>query len=320
MTIRAIDKSEIERYKVFTGQWGSIFNTVEWLGIFEDEVKVYLLLDNDNQMVGAFHLCTGRLWLIPHIKNPSFTPNCGLFFNLLAKNKSKQSAFEKNIATELSAFLSGFRGILTVAFPDSIKDFQPFYWKKFKVIPNYTYLIGLQQNQEAIFDGFSPERRNDIKKAQKDGLTAHFVSDHKNIRDLVMSTFDRQKNKIQIDILDRILFQFANPDNSFAIEVKKENILLAGIFCVYDKRRVYYLLSGYDNSNRHSGAVALGIWEAIKKGKNLGVEAFDFEGSMIPRVEKFFRDFGGDLIPYYTINKAWLPFEILLKMIKRNRF
>ena len=62
--------------------------------------------------------------------------------------------------------------------------------------------------------------------------------------------------------------------------------------------------------NQHSSFYA--------KGK--GLKAFDFEGSMLPEVEKFFRGFGGDLIPYYTINKAFLPVEMALKFMKRELF
>lgn len=320
MTIRPIDKSEIDRYNVLADQSGSIFNSTGWLDIFGDPVRIFAILDNDKRLIGGFHLYIDHLLGIQHIKNPPFTPNCGLFYDTIAKNKSKQLAFEKNIISDLSEFLCGYSGIKTLSFPTSIKDFQPFYWKKYKVIPNYTYHIDLKKSQEEIFEAFSPERRNDLKKAKKDGLSSRFVTDFTVIRELVIKTFDRQKDSIPLKILDRILFQFANPSNSFAIEVNKDDKAIAGIFCVFDQKRIYYLLGGYDSSNRHSGAVALAIWDAIKKGIEFGAYIFDFEGSMIPQVEKFFRDFGGDLVPYYTINKAWLPLEFPLKLIKRNRF
>lgn len=57
-----------------------------------------------------------------------------------------------------------------------------------------------------------------------------------------------------------------------------------------------------------------------KHAKNLGLKYFDFERSMIPQIERYFRGFGGQLTPYYRINKAKLPFEILLKFFKRESF
>jgi hypothetical protein len=41
---------------------------------------------------------------------------------------------------------------------------------------------------------------------------------------------------------------------------------------------------------------------------------------MMPEVESYFRSFGPRLVPYYTINKGRLPFELVLKFVKRERF
>jgi hypothetical protein len=321
MEIRQIIKSDLGHYKLLVDQSGSIFNTPEWLENFQDKVQIFGIFDDDGQLFGGFHIYFDRLFLFRHVKVPPFTPNCGLFFTNIAKNKSKKISFEKNIMTVFANFFSDhITGIITVGFPSHINDMQPFYWKNFKVIPNYTYQIDLRQEEEEIFGAFSPERRNDIKKALKDNLTTVEVTDYSIIKELVIKTFERQKNSIPLDILERILFRFSNTSNSFAIAIKKDDKVIAGIFCVFDQKNIFYLLGGYDSSNRHSGAGALAIWEAIKKGKESGACVFDFEGSMIPQVEKFFRDFGGDLVPYYTINKAWLPIEFLLKVFKRNRF
>ncbi len=58
----------------------------------------------------------------------------------------------------------------------------------------------------------------------------------------------------------------------------------------------------------------------IEKAKELGCEVFDFEGSMLKGVERFFRSFGPELKPFYTINKAWKPIEVLLKFKKPHIF
>jgi len=63
------------------------------------------------------------------------------------------------------------------------------------------------------------------------------------------------------------------------------------------------------------------MWEAIKFTKNnLSLNEFDFEGSMVPQIEQFFRKFGGHLIPCYTtvwckpyLEPFWLGYELLRK-------
>jgi hypothetical protein len=62
------------------------------------------------------------------------------------------------------------------------------------------------------------------------------------------------------------------------------------------------------------------MYNSIEYAKQIKMPVFDFEGSMLPEVEKYFRDFGGVLTPYYTINKANRIIEIILKFIKPNIF
>jgi len=63
---------------------------------------------------------------------------------------------------------------------------------------------------------------------------------------------------------------------------------------------MYYLLAGSDGRTRHHGALALLIWEALRLASHLGV-VFDFEGSMLPRVERMFRAFGAEQRPYLQL-------------------
>lgn len=62
------------------------------------------------------------------------------------------------------------------------------------------------------------------------------------------------------------------------------------------------------------------MFEAIQHTQQLGLERFDFEGSVIPAIERYIRGFGGKLTPYFKVNKAWLPIELAMKFVNRNIF
>jgi hypothetical protein len=79
-------------------------------------------------------------------------------------------------------------------------------------------------------------------------------------------------------------------------------------------------MGGYGSEHKHHGAGPAAMFAAIRHAKKQGLAIFDFEGSMIPPIERYFRGFGGLLTPYLTVNKAWLPFEFVLKMIRRSNF
>lgn len=68
---------------------------------------------------------------------------------------------------------------------------------------------------------------------------------------------------------------------------------------------------------RRAGAST--VFEAIQHSQEIGLKAFDFEGAVISAIERYFRGFGGTLTPYFTVNKAWLPLEMALKMWPRHR-
>jgi hypothetical protein len=79
--------------------------------------------------------------------------------------------------------------------------------------------------------------------------------------------------------------------------------LHAGIYVVWDEQSAYYLMGGGDPELRSSGATSLCMWEAIKF-VSTKTKSFDFEGSMIERVERFFRAFGAIQTPYFSITKT----------------
>ena len=68
-------------------------------------------------------------------------------------------------------------------------------------------------------------------------------------------------------------------------------------YFIGDKNTVYYLAGGGDSNLRNSGAMSLLMWHAIKK-VSLTSKIFDFEGSMIEPIERFFRSFGAQQVSY----------------------
>ena len=142
----------------------------------------------------------------------------------------------------------------------------------------------------------------------------------KVVRELVRATFGRQELTVKLGPLDAVLFKYANESNSFAFTTYRQETPLATCFVVHDTQTAYYLLGGYRTEDRHHGAGALSVFEAIQHAQKLGMRTFDFEGSVVPSIERYFRGFGGRLTPYYTVNKAWLPLEMGLKLFRRNLF
>jgi len=321
MQIKTLTQDRYSEYQVICNEFGSVFNQLNWLSLFGDKVKIYTINNNEDKIIGGFFVYTEKLMNFKLLRNAPFTPSNGLFFISKASNNAKVNSDQKSLMMELSSFYESQQfGILRVPFPISINDFQPFIWLKFKVIPNYTYIHKLDKSIEDLFASFSPEKRNEIKKAEKDRVEIVIESNHQVIFELIEDTLKRNRIKYNRDILRKILLTFSNENNSFAYVAKNINGIMAFSFCLHDNKTAYYLFGGHSKENGHPGAGSASLWECIKYAKSIGLQIFDFEGSMNPSIEQYFRGFGGTLTPYFTINKAMLPIEMILKLFKREYF
>jgi hypothetical protein len=309
-----------KEYVLLVEKCGSVFNQPAWLSLY-DSLHVNGIYNLNNELIGAFNVYSAKKFGVTYYLVPPYSPSNALFFVNPAESNANRISFEKAIHEAISNYFLALKGSLIIsAFPPEIIDTQAYFWSKFKVIPNYTYRLVLNKTEEQLFDNLTSEKRKSIRKAQKDNVTVKLCEDYKLVKQLVLKTFDRKNKTVSVEFLDKILFNYANNANSFAFVAYINNTPTACTFCVHNGKTSYYLFGGYDESNKHHGAGPSCMWQAILYARNLGVKIFDFEGSMLQEVEKYFREFGGDLVPYYTIQKAWLPLEILLKLKIRNRF
>jgi lipid II:glycine glycyltransferase (peptidoglycan interpeptide bridge formation enzyme) len=314
---------EIKRIelKILAAKAQSVFLSEKWLAIYGKGLEAYGIFDKSGSLTGGFVLCRQKQFGISYYRNPLFMSTINLFVENKAKNKAKLLSEHKKVVKAISDFFDKLPyQILSVYFPERFIDMQHFFWKGYKVVPNYTYQIDLSQSMEDIRLAYATERRNDLKKAKKDGIEVRLSRDLSEVSAMVRHTFNRKEKDFDRALVEKILHGFADEQNSFAFVSYKDNLPLAAAFCIYDRKKVYYLLGGYDNSNKHQGAGALAVDAAIEHSKNLGIKVFDFEGSMLPEVERYFRGFGGDLVPYFSVNKAKFPFDLILKFIKPAQF
>jgi len=320
MHISKISYEQISNYDKLAKEYGTIFNTYDWLNLFEN-INLYGIYDNGNNLIGGFHIYKQRKMGFSIYKNAPFTPHVGPFIKIDAQNSLNIISKYREVLFLMAELLDNIKySIISISLDKNIIDTLPFIWKKYKVVPGYTYILDLSTSLDNLYKNMTVERKHDINKAIRDKLTAEKVNDFNIIKSLVLKTFSRQEKGVNEYYLNKILFKFADDSKTFAFVTFKDEKPIAGAFCVYDKLTAYYLLGGYDYEFKHHGAGALALWKAVEYSKEIGLKNFDFEGSMVPQIEKYFRAFGGDLKPYFRINKAWLPFEMLLKFYKRELF
>lgn len=299
-----------------------VFGSESWLALYGNELQLRGIYAEDGQLVGGFFYLLTRKFGLKFIKLPPYTPHCGLFYKVPGTNPASIATFRKEVMELLSTyFLKQGSSLCILAFPLKEQDMQAFVWKAFKVIPNYTYQIDLSKSLADITAGFDSKNRNTISKAVKSELQ---IECNQLSTDELFAFFTSSLDKTGANVygneLKAVLSLAAENKQAFSYSAKHNNSLVAAVYCLYDTNVCYYLLGGSIKQAGIAGSNNYLLQKAIEEAKYRGCATFDFEGSMLPGVEKFFRGFGGELKPYFTANKASKWLEIILKFIKPSIF
>jgi hypothetical protein len=186
----------------------------------------------------------------------------------------------------------------------SITNWLPFYWADFNQTTLYSYQIPELDDLDKVWSGLRENIRREIRKAEK----SLSISPDGQLSDLIQlqsKTFERQglAPPRNVATLKR-LYSACGEREAGTLLVARDSSggVHAGAFIVWDERCSYYLVGGTDTELRTSGAMSLVMWEAIKFAATRS-RRFDFEGSMLRGVERFFRSFGAEQSPYHHVTR-----------------
>lgn len=285
-----------------------VFSQDWWLDIVCGKAKWDVHLIEQNSRIQAalpyYMPCPGI------VSMPPYTQTMGIWFAPHAEDTKYASVLEQRQAIcklliEKIKDCKSFRQ----NFHHSFTDWLPFYWSNYTQTTRYTYILPELNDSKCLWANMSQHTRRNIKKAKekfqiivKKGIPAE---DFLKVQE---QTLERQKikkkqNSRVLQELIHVCRQQEQGDIWGGYD--QEGNLHAAAFVVWQKKVAYYLAGGGNPGLRSSGAHSLVLWEAIREVARYS-ESFDFEGSMLPGVERFFREFGGIQTPFFTINKGKL--------------
>lgn len=322
LVVRPLALVDREKWDALAANYGCIFDSLRWTDIFGRSLSRLGIYDSGGDLRGGFCVWEQRRFGLRVLRNPPDTRQIGPFYESRASNPAACTDEQRAVVQAMVNYLSSSGAAVTsLVLSLGITDCLPFYLSGWKVVPTYTYRIDLTQNEEMLLAAMSTGRRKNIRKSKADGIAVEETEDTSEMRSLMMETFARQGMSIPMADTDLILSEFQPGQHSYCLLARANGRAVAGVYVVHDARTAYYLLGGYAEDGHH-GAGALAMWHAILRAKELGLNIFDFEGSVIPPIERYFRGFGGELTPIFSVHNAWLPIQVLLKLRPRyrNRF
>lgn len=264
-----------------------------------------VLVEKGGQIVGALPYFVKKRYGFFRISMPQLTQNMGVYIKYPPGQKYyKKLSWEKEIMSELIEKLPKFDSF-SQSFHYNITNWLPFYWKNYQQSTYYTYVIEniSLENLQKIYETDTRRRRR--KRAINAGIEVIESENVDKFYELNTMTFKRQSQKIgySLDFIKNLYEICKKNDCVKMYFAKYQDKIIAANFLVYDSSSVYYLMGGIDPEYKDLGAMDIvqfeGIKFAIENNKN-----FDFEGSIIESIEKYFRSFGAIQKPYFHISKT----------------
>lgn len=297
----------------------SVFYSGSWQQIYPPhQLHRCLIVNANDEVIGAFQFFEFRKFGFRCFITPPFMPSIQLIYRNPAESVVGKQTVEKEVANVLADyFLSLKPHLMDVALPVAFNDSQPFTWKGFVSKRKYTYLLDLTVTEEQLLQQLSSEKRKSLTKANKAGLVAQQITKLDEVLNLVKATLKRNAALVNVQQIEQIISPL-NSQHLVVFGVYANNQLIATTVCVNEANALVYLFGGTDTNGAGMGAGVMCMWQSILYAKQQHKTVFDFEGSMQPGIERYFREFGGTLTNYIAVEKQHWLLALLMKL-KRGR-
>ena len=236
---------------------------------------------------------------------PPLTPYMGPWIHYPEGQKeATKLSYEKKMMEQLIAQLPKTDKFIQYFHPE-VTNWLPFYWSGFEQSTRYTYVIDDLSDSEALFNNRQGNTRREIAKANK-SLTVNEIDSVSVLHQLKEQDYKAKKQEINYSeaYFNHIFTKLKEKDACKAWVAKDSNGKeIASLLLVWDADSAYYLAGAVDPANRNTGAMSLLMWTAIQFSSGV-TNAFNFEGSMVEPIERFFRSFGAKQTPYFEVRKT----------------
>ena len=282
----------------------SLFQQPWWLDAVAPGRWDEIVIRRGDRVALRFPFMIGKENGMTCIDMPPLTQTLGHWIRPVGGKYTNLLSHQKDLLTELIEQLPP-HDYFCQRFHYSVTNWLPFYWNGFSQTTRYTYLIEDLSDLNRTWEEMDTSVRQQIRKAERLGVSVTETDDIERFLDLNELTFRRQGMRLPYsrDFVRRL--------DAACTEQNARKIWIAsgpdgrphsGLYCVFDNQAMYNLMQGGDPELRTSGANTLAMWESIRFAATV-TKVYDFEGSMLENIENYYRDFGAVQKPYFQISR-----------------
>ena len=260
------------------------------------------LVEDDYETV--MPLTGGKKYGINYLFQPFFTQKWGVY----GKNVVEKEKIEEFLA----------------AIPEKFK-FAEFRINHYQVENHRNIELSLNQEYPVLAENYHSNTKRDLAKAKKENLkvvedvepSAIIELFRKNRGSDIKKWGDKEYNRL-LNLVETA----KKHDSCLILGTKNaDNQLVAGAFFMISHKKIVFLFSGADESNKELHGLSFLLDFVIEKYSRTDY-ILDFEGSDNDGLARFYKGFGGKEIFYSELkfNKLNKIYNFALKILKRNKF
>ena len=303
---------------VVTCSRGSVFQTTWWYRAWGFEPVVQILRGKDQKIEAGICYAVGWRFGSRAIVRPPCTAGNGPVFRPAGgQGRYKELTYSKQM-TLLAIHSLPKLGFYDLRLRPADRDLMPYLWNGFETYIGYTYVIPATEKDNWA-EGAAKSTRKELRRAAREVVEqAYRIEENPKAREMLPL--------VQDTVVAR-QFRFPHLETKFAawwqailtqsmgcgfLLRDRDGIPMAADILIWDQHTAYSVLGGIRADLRNDSRVGTILLERmIREAHGRGLD-FDFEGSVIPGVERFMRSFGGELRPMCRVVKIRSPLTFCL--------
>lgn len=270
------------------------------------------ILEQDNQYLAVFPICTQKKKGINYAFQPYFTQQLGYF------SITPSSQEFTNFLKCLNQTFLHFDINLSI----NNRNIFPKNNTSFLTHENETCLLNLNQEYELIYKKYNSNRKRDIKKAKKNNLVCSTSDDIDSLIQIFKDTKGQEVSElkdIHYNNLKKIFKEGQRKEQAkiFVTQNENDEILSGGLF-LFSKTQITFLFGCTSMLGKRNGSMTFLMDFVIQKHSKTPY-LFDFEGSNISSISHYYQSFGAQPYKYLTIRDKKIYFLLEKIRIIKNK-
>jgi hypothetical protein len=298
---------------VASSHQGSAFQATWWYRAWGFEPVVQVLQGADQKIEAGICYAVGWRFGTRAIVRPLCTAGNGPVFRPGGgQGRYKELTHAKQM-TLLAIQSLPKLGFYDLRLRPADRDLMPYLWNGFETYVGYTYVIPVAEKDHWA-EGAAKSTRKELRRAAREVVEqAYRIEENPEARDMLPLIQDtvaaKQARFPQLETKFSAWWQAIRAHGAgcgFLLRDKNGAPMAADIL-VWDQHTAYSVLGGIRADLRNDSRVGTILLERmVREAHGRGLD-FDFEGSVVPGVERFMRSFGGELRSMCRVVKIRSP-------------